>query len=277
MTKISSTHLFDSIIHALGERYSREERKAIANRCLDIGFGLSATEVMMGKAVEPFRDWDARLHRLASGEPLQYVMGAGFFLDRLYNLNPSTLIPRPETEELVLKMIPLIKPESNVLDVGTGSGCIAISLALATRAEVSAWDVSEEALVTAASNAEKLGARVAFHQQDLFSWSSTQGQWDIIVSNPPYVLEKEKEDMQSHVLDFEPHVALFVPNADPLKFYVALADFAMDRLSKGGYLALEINQAFGEETRGMLVQKGFSAVFLFPDFFGKDRMILAQK
>jgi release factor glutamine methyltransferase len=277
MTKISSTQLFDSVIHALGERYSREERKAIAYRCLDIGFGLSASEVMMGKAVEPFSDWDFRLHRLASGEPLQYVMGAGFFLDRLYTLNSSTLIPRPETEELVLKIIPLIKPESNVLDVGTGSGCISISLALATGAEVSAWDVSEEAMVTASANAEKLGARVAFHQQDLFSWSQTQGHWDFIVSNPPYVLEKEKEDMQSHVLDFEPHMALFVPNTDPLKFYAALADFAVDRLSKGGYLALEINQAFGKETSGMLAQKGFSAVSLYPDFFGKDRMILAQK
>lgn len=277
MTKISSTLLFDQIIQALGDRYTHEERKAIAYRCLDIGFDLSAVDVKMGKAVEAFVDWDLRLHRLANGEPLQYVMGAGFFLDRLFALNPTTLIPRPETEELVLKIIPLIKADSKVLDVGTGSGCIAISLALATNAELSAWDVSAEAIQTAEANAKNLGARVEFAQQDLFTWTQTSGHWDLIVSNPPYVLEKEKEDMHAHVLDFEPHEALFVPDEDPLKFYVALADLAMDRLQNGGHLALEINQAFGQETRDLLVQKGFSQVRLYPDFFGKDRMMLAQK
>lgn len=277
MAKISSTLLFDQIIQALGDQYSTNERKAIAFRLLDIGFELSATDVRLGKSVEPFSDWDSRLDRLSKGEPLQYVMGAGFFLDRLFTLNAATLIPRPETEELVLKIIPLITPDSKVLDVGTGSGCIAISLALATGAEVSAWDVSAEAIQVAAQNAHALEARVEFSQQDIFSWHQTQGHWDLIVSNPPYVVEKEKETMQAHVLDFEPHKALFVPNEDPLKFYVTLADLAMERLQEGGHLALEINQAYGEDTRRMCMQKGFSTVTLYPDFFGKDRMILAQK
>jgi len=277
MAKISSTLLFDQIIQALGDQYSYEERKAIALRSLDIGFELSATDVLVGKIVEPIPDWDLRLDRLSKGEPLQYVMGAGFFLDRLFKLTPATLIPRPETEELVLKIIPLVTTESKVLDVGTGSGCIAISLYLATGAEVSAWDVSADAIRVASQNANSLNARVEFYQQDIFSWPQTQGQWDLIVSNPPYVLEKEKEDMLTHVLDFEPHEALFVPNGDPLKFYVTIADLAMDRLREGGHLALEINEAFGKETREMLGQKGFSTVTLYPDFFGKDRMILAQK
>jgi len=277
MTKISSSLLFEQILMALGDQYSTQERKAIAFRCLDIGFGLSASDVVLGKEVESLADWASRLHRMSSGEPLQYVMGAGFFLDRLFALNASTLIPRPETEELVLKIIPMIRPDSKVLDVGTGSGCIAISLALATGAELSAWDVSSQAILTASQNAQALGARVEFCQQDLFSWPQSHGQWDLIVSNPPYVMEKEKLDMHSHVLDFEPHGALFVPDEDPLKFYGALAEFGMERLCAGGYLALEINQAFGEETRGLLIQKGFSTVTLYPDFFGKDRMILAQK
>ena len=177
--------------------------------------------------------------------------------------------------ELVLEKA---SENASVLDVGTGSGCIPISLKLERPSLlVEAWDISEGALVMARQNAETLQAAVSFQQQDIFAWPTSKGGWDIIVSNPPYVTEEEKKEMANHVLDFEPHLALFVPNEDALQYYVALADFAIERLSDGGYLCLEINQYFGTQTVELLFSKGFQEVQLKKDFKGNDRMIVAQK
>jgi release factor glutamine methyltransferase len=257
--------------------YSENEAKSMAYRCLDLGWDCSATDILMEKPVEISDEWEAKLGRLHSGEPLQYVMGFEFFRDRKFIVSPATLIPRPETEELVIKILPLIEKQHRVLDVGTGSGCIAVSLAIETDASIFAWDISESALDIAKSNASLLSAPLSFQVQDVFEWEQTSDVWDFIVSNPPYVLDQEKMEMSPNVLDFEPHLALFVPDLDPLKFYQTLGDFAWSRLNPGGWLAVEINRAYGLETEKLFRQIGFSTTELHQDFKGNDRFVLAQK
>ena len=277
MSSISSKELVGQIMTSLLHLYTENEAKAIAYRCLDLGWDCSATDILMQKPVEISVEWNAKLGRLQTGEPLQYVMGFEFFRDRKFMVSPNTLIPRPETEELITKIFPLIEKRHRVLDVGTGSGCIAVSLGIETDAAIFAWDISEGALEIAKKNASLLGAQVDFQRQDIFEWEQTADTWDFIVSNPPYVLDQEKNEMSSNVLDFEPHVALFVPDHEPLKFYQALGDFAWSRLNPGGWLAVEINRAYGLETEKLFRQIGFSTTELHQDFHGNDRFVLAQK
>ena len=277
MSRISSKELVGQIMTSLLHLYTENEAKAIAYRCLDLGWDCSATDILMEKPVEISDEWEAKLGRLHSGEPLQYVMGFEFFRDRKLMVSPATLIPRPETEELVIKISPLIEKQHRVLDVGTGSGCIAVTLSIETDASIFAWDISEGALDIAKNNARLLGAQVSFLHQDVFGWEQTAGTWDFIVSNPPYVLDQEKNEMSPNVLDFEPHLALFVPDLDPLKFYQTLGDFAWSRLNPGGWLAVEINRAYGLETEKLFRQIGFSTTELHQDFNGNDRFVLAQK
>ena len=277
MSRISSKKLVGQIMTSLLHLYNENEAKAMAYRCLDLGWDCSATDILMEKPVEISVEWDAKLGRLHSGEPLQYVMGFEFFRDRKLMVSPDTLIPRPETEELVMKILPLIEKQHRVLDVGTGSGCIAVTLSIETDASVFAWDISEGALDIAKNNERLLGSQVSFLHQDVFEWEQTAGTWDFIVSNPPYVLDQEKNEMSPNVLDFEPHVALFVPDLDPLKFYQTLGTFAWSRLNPGGWLAVEINRAYGLETEKLFRQIGFSTTELHQDFKGNDRFVLAQK
>ena len=277
MSRISSKELAGQIMTSLLHLYNENEAKSMAYRCLDLGWDCSATDILTEKPVEISDEWEAKLGRLHSGEPLQYVMGFEFFRDRKLIVSPATLIPRPETEELVIKILPLIEKQHRVLDVGTGSGCIAVTLSIETDASIFAWDVSEGALDIAKNNARLLGAQVSFLHQDVFEWEQTTDTWDFIVSNPPYVLDQEKNEMSPNVLDFEPHVALFVPDHDPLKFYQTLGDFAWSRLNPGGWLAVEINRAYGLETEKLFWQIGFSTTELHQDFNGNDRFVLAQK
>lgn len=278
MKLISSPILIQQITEAITPHYEASEARAIAFRCLDLGWNLSSMDIILKKEVELPADWDARLARLAGGEPLQYVMGKTYFRAHLFHVNSATLIPRPETEELVDLVLQHAPENASVLDVGTGSGCIPISLKLERPSlEVEAWDISSEALDMALENGARLGAAVKFKQQDIFSWMTSEGAWEVIVSNPPYVTEEEKKEMANHVLDYEPHLALFVPNDDALTYYEALADFALERLITGGYLCLEINQYFGTQTVELLFSKGFQEVKLLQDFKGNDRMIVAQK
>lgn len=277
MSRISSKELVGQIIKSLLHLYTENEAKAMAYRCLDLGWSCSATDVLMEKPVEISLEWEAKLGRLQSGEPLQYVMGFEFFRDRKLMVSPDTLIPRPETEELITKILPLIEKQHRVLDVGTGSGCISVSLSIETDAAIFAWDISEGALEIAKKNAKLLGAQVSFRCQDIFEWEHTRDNWDFIVSNPPYVLDQEKNEMSLNVLDFEPHLALFVPDLDPLKFYQTLGDFSWSRLNPGGWLAVEINRAYGLETQKLFGQIGFSTTELQQDFNGNDRFVLAQK
>jgi release factor glutamine methyltransferase len=278
MKSIASPILIQQIIDAITPHYEPSEARAIAFRCLDLGWNLSSMDIILKKEVEVPADWSSRLARLAAGEPLQYVMGKTYFRDHLFQVSVDTLIPRPETEELVDLVLNHAPENASVLDVGTGSGCIPISLKLERPSlSVEAWDISAGALEMARQNAKALEAEVKFKEQDIFAWHSSEGNWDVIVSNPPYVTEEEKKEMANHVLDFEPHLALFVPNDDALKYYEALADFALERLTPGGYLCLEINQYFGTQTVELLFSKGFQEVKLVKDFKGNDRMIVAQK
>lgn len=278
MKLIDSPILIQQITEAILPHYEPSEARAIAFRCLDLGWNLSSMDIILKKEVELPKDWSSRLARLATGEPLQYVMGKTYFRDHLFQVNSDTLIPRPETEELVDLVLSHVPDNASLLDVGTGSGCIPISLKLERPSlSVEAWDISEGALGMARQNAQALGAEVEFKQQDIFLWPTSEGNWDVIVSNPPYVTEEEKKEIANHVLDFEPYLALFVPNDDALKYYEALADFAIARLQAGGYLFLEINQYFGTQTVALLFSKGFQEVKLLTDFKGNDRMIVAQK
>jgi release factor glutamine methyltransferase len=278
MKLISSPILIQQITVAISTHYDATEARAIAFRCLDLGWNLSSMDVILKKEVELPADWSGRLTRLSAGEPLQYVMGKTYFRDHLFAVNSETLIPRPETEELVDLVLRHVQDNVSILDVGTGSGCIPISLKLERPSlQVEAWEISKGALEMARQNAQNLQAEIEFKLQDLFSWPTSVGMWDVIVSNPPYVTEEEKKQMANHVLDFEPHLALFVPNDDALKYYEVLADFAQARLKAGGYLCLEINQHFGTQTVELLFSKGFQEVKLLTDFKGNDRMIVTQK
>ena len=223
------------------------------------------------------------LSELKLHKPIQHITGTAYFMDLDFTVNEHVLIPRPETEELVrwvLDDVKEVKHSLSILDMGTGSGCIPISLDKnLVDAKVYALDVSPQALVVAEENNRTLGANVTFVKADMLSLHSKTAakeldqKFDIIISNPPYVREFEKEEMQNNVIDYEPSLALFVPDKDPLKFYKAVVNFASEHLNKNGCLYLEINQYLGEETKQILQQSNFKTVELRPDMFGNDRMI----
>lgn len=219
------------------------------------------------------------VERLKTFEPIQYILGKTEFFGLPFHVNKETLIPRPETEELV-ELILNENAETNlsVLDIGTGSGCIAISLAKHLKnGQISAWDFSQGALDIAISNAKLNKASIDFQKVDVLVNFPTNKQFDIIVSNPPYVLESEKGTMDCNVLNYEPHSALFVPDTKALLFYERIADIAIKILKPEGKLYFEINQAKGKETVDMLNKKGFKNISLHRDLSGLDRMVKALK
>jgi len=211
---------------------------------------------------------------LKTNKPIQHIIGETEFYELKFNVNEHTLIPRPETEELV-KWI-LEHEFSSALDIGTGSGCIAIALRKNIGAEISAIDVSESALLVAKENAKINEVEINFLLQDILKTTALL-KVDVIVSNPPYVLDKEKEIMLDNVLNNEPHLALFVPDNNPLLFYKKIAELAFTSLSKNGLLFFEINERFGKETVAMLNAIGFVDIELKKDINDKDRMIKATK
>ena len=219
--------------------------------------------------------------RLKNQEPIQYILGETEFYGLTFKVNPSVLIPRPETEELVHWILKNELPESPVIfDVGTGSGCIPISLKKNLPiAQVLACDISKESLKIANKNAKINQVEVEFILQDFLNLQAPEGfpKLDILISNPPYVTDSEKNQMEKNVLDFEPETALFVPDDDPLRFYKALVEFGNDRLRKGGLMFWEINEAFGKECVLLLKENGYSNVELRKDLNGKYRMVKAQK
>jgi release factor glutamine methyltransferase len=279
MFLVSVNALSQQIQQAIASLYSANEAKAIAHAYLNMTCGINTLDILMDKAVEEPANFKLALSQLIAGVPLQYVTGKAYFYDRLFSLNADTLIPRPETEELVSHVLTCIGTQSlRVLDIGTGSGCIAISIALeAPQAQVSGWDVAENAIKQAKENAQSLGADVQFRHQNIFSWQDDAHVWDIIVSNPPYVLDAEKAEMEAHVLDHEPHLALFVPDADPLLFYRVIGEMAQERLAPGGFLFFEINRAFGEQNIALAHAQGFENIQILKDFNGHDRMLIAQR
>lgn len=215
---------------------------------------------------------------LKIGHPLQYIIGETEFSGLKFGVNPSTLIPRPETEELVLLARERLAAGKKVLDIGTGSGCIAIALSAACpEAEVTGIDISPEAVETARTNAVRNRVKAEFLIRDILHFETEAWQqYDLIVSNPPYVRESEKQDMQRHVLNHEPHRALFVPDSDPLLFYRRIAEFGCRYLASGGFLYFEINEALGKETAALLENYNYRQIHVVKDLFDKDRFVVAQ-
>ena len=221
---------------------------------------------------------DNAIERLKKQEPIQYILGYSDFCDLRFKVTPATLIPRPETSELVEWIASEATGKESILDIGTGSGCIAVSLASKMpQSTVTAWDISHEALAVAAENSKANGCAVTFEQVDILAYEPTGELFDIIVSNPPYIKENEKEAMHSNVLDWEPHTALFVPDRDPLLFYRTIAKNSLILLKPGARLYFEINRAHGKETMEMLAALGYTNIELRKDFAENDRMIRAVK
>ena len=210
--------------------------------------------------------------------PIQHILGYEHFCGLRFKVTEATLIPRPETSELVEWIASEETAAPRILDIGTGSGCIAISLAKKIPgSKVSGWDISPEALSIAKENSSLNTADVQFAQVDILTHQPTQETFDIIVSNPPYIKEEEKSGMEANVLNWEPHTALFVPDNDPLLFYRTIAKKALAMLAAGGKLFFEINRAYGKETCGMLASCGYTQIELRKDFADNDRMIKAVK
>ena len=264
--------------------YTAEEAKAMARMLLEDGFGLSLADICCGGTErlddEAAADLERKVQRLERSEPVQYVLGMACFCGREFRVRPGVLIPRPETEELCRWITDAHGgngKRQDILDIGTGSGCIAITLASdMPRSAVTAWDVSEDAVSVARENAMRLGADIDIRVQDILC-PPAAGEWDIIVSNPPYIYNKETEDMERNVLDYEPHTALFVPDDNPLLFYEAIARHATHSLRQGGWLYFEINPLCADDMEQMLAAKGFTSIECRKDLFGKKRMMRARK
>ena len=253
-----------SLIHWLMEEILGCRRTQIALR-----------EPMDIFAWENYGGFEAALERLVEGEPIQYILGTTKFMNFPFHVEPGVLIPREETEELVKRVASQCSEAKTILDIGTGSGCIAISLALLLPAKITAWDISASALEIARSNAARLEAHVRFEKVDALGEWSTDAQFDVIVSNPPYVLDQEKAEMHVNVLNFEPSQALFVPDDDPLLFYRAIVQKSKEILRPAGRLFFEINERYGREVQQLCQAEGFKEVRVVEDIFDKERIVEA--
>ena len=279
---------YEDIWKPLVCRYGDKEAKAITRYLLEVGYGLSMTDILCGATEQlPPDEMGENLRRLLKGEPVQYVVGKAEFGGRIFKVTPYVLIPRPETYELC-QWIEEIEERGErreergypILDIGTGSGCIAITLALdIPNAQVEAWDISEGALSIARQNVKDLHAHVDFKQVNVLSSLPKQGgpEWVFIISNPPYICKKEAASMEQHVLDHEPHQALFVPDEDTLVFYKAIGQYACYALANHGCLFFEINPLYATEITKMLDEMGFFEIETRKDQFGKVRFVRARK
>ena len=302
---------YSEIWHRIATSYDDGEARAIARILIEELFGLSYADIVCGATEQLSADdtlrLDTAVRRIEQGEPLQHVLGYADFCGNRFSVNSSVLIPRPETEWLVDEGAKLMSTTATsspkrILDIGTGSGCIAISLKLRLGdAYVEAWDISEEALRTAQDNADALKAEVTFRKRDALKAegeclqggalvssapteqtmdsinsneaSTTAAPWDLIVSNPPYICDSERSAMDDNVLLHEPHTALFVPDDNPLRFYRAIARYALLTLNIGGSLLFECNTRYAEATGAMLSDMGFEEVTVSDDCFGLPRFV----
>lgn len=269
---------------ALQSCYPAGEASAIARMVLTDSFGISPMDIYMGKDIHLSENDEQKLEniilRLQKYEPVQYVLGHTTFCGLRFQVNPNVLIPRPETAELVnllLEEHPL--PPHRVLDIGTGSGCIPITLSHHwPESHIEGWDISSEALEVARKNNEAMRTHVRFHQRDILNPEKSpipaEGGFDLIVSNPPYIKDSERTQMERNVLDWEPETALFVPDNDPLLFYRTIVTRAAEGLlNRGGHLYFETNRAHATETARLMEEAGFTKVRLLQDFYGNDRMV----
>ena len=276
---------YNYIKQAINGQYPDTEASAIAKAILTDVFQLSTTDLYASKdmnfSTNQAEKIEVIITRLRANEPLQYILGNCYFCGLNFHVEPGVLIPRPETAELVEWIIADRKSSDSpirILDIGTGSGCISISLAKnLPQSEVYAWDISEDAIRIASDNANRLDANVRFRQTDVLGQVPTDTMMNVIVSNPPYITEAERTDMDANVTDWEPDTALFVPDNTPLLFYERIAEIGKLILTPDGTLYFEINQRFGTETVDMLRQKGYRNVELRKDLSGNDRMIKAER
>ena len=276
------------IIHEIKESltgvYSESEAGALAKLLLVEVFGFSTLELYGGKDKAISEKERSLLNdiikRLLQNEPIQYILGVETFCGLNFRVDKNVLIPRPETQELVEWILSDNKnlKDGRILDIGTGSGCIAITLAKnLPEVEVEAWDVSKGALQIATQNASDNEVRVHFVEQDVLAFIPQGTYFDVMVSNPPYITEVEKNEMEANVLEWEPETALFVQDNDALLFYREIAALGCVMLKPGGMLYFEINRAYGAEMVEMLNGMGYSFVELRKDLFGNDRMVKATK
>lgn len=283
----SARQLYQQLIRRI-TAYPPKETQAITFMLLEHFMHLRNVDVLVDRPISESQvqpDWDEIVNRLNHNEPVQHIIGSTEFCGLTFQVSASVLIPRPETEELVqLVTRDYAEPEDkpSILDIGTGSGCIAIVLArFLPHATVHAWDVSDEALSVARENARQLMADVRFAKQDMlnvsFPLTDAPEQFDCIVSNPPYVTYSEADQMRPNVLRFEPHEALFVEDSDPLLFYKAIADFGRHHLKPNGRCYVEINEHFGPETKQVFEERGYKQVELHRDIHGKNRFVRATR
>ena len=284
---------YNELWRQLVQIYDEGEAKAIARMVYEERFGLTLSDIYLGRETQLSAADQTELEeiakRLLQGEPIQYVLGQADFCGRTFMVNEHVLIPRPETEELCnWKPLPLPSPKgegAKILDIGTGSGCIAITLAaMYPEAQVIGWDISEDALEVAKTNAIRNNVNVSFEQVDVLNLPSPlpfgggRGEaLSLLVSNPPYICNKERAAMAVNVLEYEPHTALFVPDDDPLLFYRAIAQYGQTALKAGGWLYFEINPLYAREMCDMLRLMSYHDIELKADQYGKQRMIRAQR
>lgn len=273
----------EEIKYELKEIYPDREIKTIANILFEkylqispVDIHIRLNEVIPDHVVTKFNN---AIIRLKNHEPVQYIVGETEFYGLKFKVNSSVLVPRPETEELVKWIIDdNVLSDPYVLDIGTGSGCIAVSLAFnITRATVSAIEISNEALQLAKQNAKNNSVNVEFINDDILNPAYNYKEYDVIISNPPYVLEKDIGILGKNVIDHEPHLALFVGDSNPLVFYERISQFSQRYLKKNGKIYFEVNEEYGNDVRFILEKFNFKDIILKKDLNGKDRMIMGKK
>lgn len=281
----NSSELLRKLTDELEPLYGRNEAKSISFILIEHIFGWYKTYIIAGEPLSGFTDsifvkLESYMNRLKSYEPIQYILSEALFYGRKFFVDRSVLVPRPETEELVSLVISQHKAKSEIkiLDIGTGSGCIAITLDKELPpSEVYAMDIDKDALQTARKNAIVHNSEVMFVQDDIFHYQPSYPMFDVVVSNPPYVTESEKGLMNRNVLDYEPHLALFVPDEDSIRYYAAIVRFCELYLLPSGKLYFEINERLANKVIDLLKSRHYEEIFLFKDFNNKNRIISAKK
>lgn len=278
----NSKTVFQDFITNITLKESTDEIKSIAHLVFAKILGLDRTDILAAKPTILIPEQEEKLYAIAQRinrhEPVQYILEEAEFFGRLFKVNASVLIPRPETEYLIHEILHYVnllkKHDLKILDIGTGSGCIPITLKKELpEALITATDISIDALSVARENATALNAPVDFIQHDILTLDIPLGELDVVVSNPPYIAQTEEFTMNRNVLQYEPHLALFVPDDDALKFYKAIAIKAREVLVGGGLLIVEINERFGNETAVLLKENHFHQVTIIKDLDGKDRIV----
>ena len=279
---INSKTLFRDFVNRIELVESRGEIESMAYLVFENLLHLPKSSIMSGSDVSltpvTKKKLDEVVSRINRAEPVQYILGESFFYGRSFAVNSAVLIPRPETEELVRVVTEHVRafPRGRyrrILDIGTGSGCIAVTLALELdKVEMLGTDISSEALITASGNAARLNANVQFLYHDVLK-DKIPFSIDVIVSNPPYIAWQERASMDKNVLDYEPDLALFVDSDDPLKFYKAIVERSGESLTPDGLLAVEINERFGKEVKQLFETNNFFGVEVIQDAYGKERIV----